>query len=128
MKTHIAFLCDKLEITKDGLFNVIGGGISCLHLSRLPGERPITLMVDVEYDPIKESGEHIIKIRVIDSDEKDKMPPKLINATFPQNQRFFDIAGDLFPVFDAYGSHSVEVAVDKQRLVSISLNITPTDP
>ena len=123
MESVLAFLCDKLEIRKDGLFDVTGGGISCLHFSQLPEERRITLMVDVEYDPITESGEHIIKIGIIDSDGKDKMPPKLLNATFPQSQRFFDIAGDLYPIFDKYGMHSVEVAIDGHNILSLPLGI-----
>lgn len=41
MKSVLAFLCDKLEIKNDGLFDVTGGGISCLHFSQLPEERRI---------------------------------------------------------------------------------------
>ncbi|MFA5164203.1 MAG: hypothetical protein WC481_01395 [Candidatus Omnitrophota bacterium] len=123
MQSQFAFLCDAVNITQNNLFNVLGGGIEKFHLSQLPQNRPVALLLRIEYNPITENGDHVIEIRIIDCDGQNKISPALLNVSFPPQVRTFNIVTNMIPRFDRYGMHSVEVAVDRHHIVSIPLNV-----
>jgi hypothetical protein len=123
MKSQFAFLCDSVNTTQSNLFNVLGGGIENMNFGQLPQTRPVALLIRIEYSDVTESGDHRVEIRLIDSDGRDKMPPAILNVNFPQGQRFFNFIATLMPLFDRYGTHSVEIAVDRHNIVSVPLNI-----
>jgi hypothetical protein len=123
MKSQFAFLCDAVNITQNNLFNVLGGGIENFMFDQLPQKRPVALLLRIEYSHFTESGDHIVEIRLIDSDGRDKMPPTSLNVNFPAQGRFFNFVANLVPTFDVYGAHSVEISVDRHNILSIPLSV-----
>ena len=123
MNYQFAFLCDAANILPNNLFNVLGGGIATLAFESLPCQRPLTLLLRIEYNPISESGNHVIEIRLVDMDGRDKIQPLSLNVEFSPNFRFFNFITGLIPKFDVYGPHSVEISVDRHSIVSIPLDI-----
>ena len=129
MKLDLVFLCDKLEFSKDGLFNVKGGGISCLHFKRLPQKRRLAILIDVKYSPAKESGNHIFELRVIDDKGINKLSHEVTQkAYFQSGKGFHDFGGDIYPVFDKFGLHKVEVWIDRRKIASLPLTIMKETP
>lgn len=123
MNCQFAFLCDAANILPNNLFNVLGGGIGTLIFENLPQVRALTLLLRIEYNPISESGAHIIRIRLVDIDGRDKIEPLELNIEFLPNLRFFNFITGLAPKFDVYGPHSVEVSVDRHSIISIPLDV-----
>lgn len=112
---------------KDGLLDVEGGGIHYLNVNSLPAKRPITLVTDIEYNKVTESGEHVIEIRLIDADGQDVMESRLLKQNFSEKATSFGFFTKLKPTFCKHGWYSVEIAVDRHHLATISLNIMPFD-
>ena len=123
MRLEFAFLCDYVDFTGRGLFNAYGAGIHALHCRKLPDARPIALMMAIEYDPAEDSGKHTIEIRVIDSDGRNVIKPDITVADFAGTVRFYGFDTKLRPTFEKHGSHSVEIMLDGDNIVSIPLDI-----
>jgi len=126
MQVEFAFLCGKADFTERGLFNAYNAGIHVLQCSKLGSGQPVILIMGIEYDPAEDSGMHVIMIRTIDPDGRDRMKPIVINAEFEKTIRFYNIDVDLHPTFDRYGPHSVEIMLDGTIIASISLDIVET--
>lgn len=126
MNSQFAFLCDAANISKNNLFNVLSGGIENFTFRQLPQTRPVSLLIRIEYTSVEESGDHIVEIRLIDSDGKDRMSPARLKVNFPKSGRFFNLMAPLIPRFDEYGPHGVEISVDRHTIASIPLNVIKT--
>ena len=123
MKPELAFLCDYVDFTDRGLFNAYGAGIRILSLRKLPDTRSITLVASIEYDPAKDSGSHVIRVRVIDAEGIDVMKGMGIRDNFPSDPGFYVFNMKLHPTFNRYGAYSVELTVDGISMASLPLHI-----
>jgi hypothetical protein len=122
MCVEYAFLCEYADPTRGNLLNIFGAGLHTLSFKRLPKERPLTLVMSIEYTP-KDVGEHTVDIRLIDSDGRDKVCPMTSDIIFPADKRFYGFDARLCPLFHRYELHSVEVTVDGRNIASIPLKI-----
>ena len=77
----------------------------------------------IEYDPADNSGTHIIEVRIIDPDGRNRIKPSVTNVDFLGTTSFYAFDTKLFPTFDKYGPHSVEVTLDGDNIVSLPLDI-----
>jgi hypothetical protein len=123
MKLELAFLCDYVDFTGRGLFNAYGAGIRTLGLNKLPDERPMALVAAIEYDPAQDSGSHVMKVRMIDSDGMDIMRPIGVRDKFPADPGFYVFYIKLCPTFNRYGVYSVELTIDDINIASLPLNV-----
>lgn len=123
MVCQFAFLCDAVNIAQNNLFNVLGGGIESMILTQLPKRRPFSLLMRIEYSAISESGNHRVEVRLVDADGKDRMPPVSLEVSFPREGRFFNLISSLNPQFEQYGTHSIEIAVDRHTIATIPINV-----
>ena len=123
MRLEFALLCDYVDFTDRGLFNAYGAGIHALHCRKLPDARPIVLMMAIEYDPVEDKGTHKIEIRIIDSDGKNIIKPDITDADFSSTVRFYGFDTKLYPTFEKYELHSVEIMLDGNNIASIPLDI-----
>jgi hypothetical protein len=123
MKMHYAFLCDSANVSAHNLFNVLGGGIEKINFTQFPQIRQLVLLLRIEYAPATEGGEHKLDIRFVDADGQDKFPPVGMNLKLLKTEKFFNMVMNLTPRFEKPGAHSVDIAVDKQVIVSIPLEI-----
>ncbi len=123
MNSQFAFLCEAANISANNLFNVLGGGIVNLYFKELPQRQALTLLLRIEYNSVIENGKHLIEIRLVDGDGRDKILPLSLEVDFPAQGRFFNFITSLIPTFDVYGPHSVEISVDRHSISSIPLNI-----
>ena len=127
MRLEFAFLCDYVDYTGRGLFNAYGAGIHALHCRKLPDARSIALMMAIEYNPKEDNGKHAIEIRIIDSDGKNVIKPDITGADFSDTIRFYGFDTKLYPTFNNYGMHSVEITLDGKALVAIPLEFVRDD-
>ena len=125
MKIQYAFLCDSVKITDRGLFNVYGGGMTAICFKKLPDKQPIMLVLSIEYNPAKESGDHAIMIKVIDSNGNDRIEPEKFNTCFADDYNLYLLKCDLTSTFEKYEPHSVVATIDGAEIVSIPLDILP---
>jgi hypothetical protein len=122
MYVEYAFLCEYADPTRGDLLNIFGAGLHTLSFTKLPDERPLTLVASIEYSP-EDVGEHTVGIKLIDSDGKDKICPMTSDVIFSADKRFYGFDARLCPLFHKYESHSVEVTVDGRNIASIPLNV-----
>ena len=122
MRVEYAFLADCVDTTQNGLFNCYGCGIHVLQFDKLPEERPLTLAMSIQHSP-EDAGDHIIKIRLIDSEGRDKISPIVMDAEFTTTAKFYGLYTRFYPLFHRYGLHSVEVTVDGRQVASLPLSI-----
>ena len=123
MRLESAFLCDCVDFTEKGLLNAYGMGIHALSFSKLPDKRPIMLVIAIEYDSVKDSGTHTIGIRIIDSDGRGVIKPIKMDDKFPTTARYYALDTKLYPTFDKYETHSVEVTLDGNNIASLPLDV-----
>ena len=122
MCVEYSFLCEYADPTRGDLINIFGAGLHTLSFTKLPEERPITVVVSIEYN-VDYAGDHMIEIRLIDSDGKDKIRPLTLDAVFPNDKHFYGFDARLCPLFHRYETHSVEIAVDRHNIASIPLDV-----
>ncbi|MDD5195528.1 MAG: hypothetical protein PHQ96_07660 [Candidatus Omnitrophica bacterium] len=123
MNLQFAFLCESANLSASNLFNVLGGGIGVIFFNALPQTRHLTLLLRLEYNPVMETGEHGIQIRLLDNDGLDKISSISLRLEFRKGERFFNFITGLAAKFDSFGEHSVEISVDGHSVISIPLNI-----
>ena len=128
-------LCDYAK-ARDGLVNIVGGGIGRLTLDPLPGPLLVHVVLLVEFSGDEASAPHELSIQVYD-DERARPIGSMV-ATLAVGQRAVDLSpservvvplvANLAPLgIPTSGMYSVHTRVDRETGPVLSLRVLPAN-
>jgi hypothetical protein len=130
MQVQYAFLCDAAAET-GGKVHALGIGFERITVPRLPAVRPRAVAVVRFAFTRDDLGEHIFRLRVLDSDGRDVSPPVegQINLALSadQDRGRANMLMDLVQLnFLAAGPCEVSVTLDGREFVSLPFDVAVT--
>jgi hypothetical protein len=128
VQVNLAVLCDAANVSREGKLNILGE-FDSIHASSFPLTYPtMVLVLRMEAHPT-ESGDHRLKLRLLDADGQDVVPSLEgeFSTGFPP---FAGVPVRTAPIilqmhgvrFDQPGHYSFELLVDGHHLRSLPLH------
>jgi hypothetical protein len=137
MKIDTALLCDAAT-ERDGLLNVLGGGITVATRPEFPAPLAMTLALRILVHPTEVNSEHKIEMLLQDADGglvtkvdvglgAPDTPPDLPPGEEPALVLPWSFPGN--PILPHAGRYSIEILIDgvHQRSVGFTAQTPPTD-
>jgi hypothetical protein len=129
VQVNLAVLCDAANVSREGKLNILGE-FDSIHASSFPLTYPtMVLVVRLEAHPT-ETGDHRLKLQLLDADGADVVPP--LEGEFATGRPpFLGVPVRTAPIilqmhgvrFEGPGHYSFELLVDGHHLRSLPLHV-----
>jgi hypothetical protein len=133
MKLAYAILADAAQVTPDGKFSILGGGIEILNSVALPAMVPsLALIIRLSLDPDSLSIQHILQVELVDPDglqslaniaESSFTPEQKISikeGILPSTTFVFNFLGISFP---KTGKYTFNIILDQEIIGSLFIHL-----
>ena len=131
MQVVTALLCDYASV-REGLLNILGGGVNRLWRAELPAPLNLSMALMVDLHPQEVGGPHDLQVAVQDDDGRRIIE---LQGNFQAGQNPDAVIGehalvpfgiDLRPgQVEGYGGYSVEIMIDGEHRHSLPFWVLP---